>query len=314
MSGWCTIESDPAVFSEMIEKFGVEGLDVEELLSVDEESLAALGTGTHGLILLFKWKPSASSEASVQVPSSDVYFARQVVQNACATQAIINILLNRSETLALGSTLTEFKQMTAFMSPQQRGEMIGDNETLRNVHNSFTRTSVFAFEDRAAKGDDDDVYHFVGYTFAHGGVWELDGLQEAPIFHGAASEITWKNTAAAAIQKRINSINAADTSGTGQGISFSLLAIVDDRLTKLRAELASTRKDELPTGDLEDQIVMLQQRRDAGRLENERRKHNYIPALVALLRGLAQKGKLDFLVEQNQKAVLDRKARRKEHK
>ena len=51
MSDWCTVESDPAVFTELISSFGGAACDVEEIYSLDQDI-----TNSHGLIFLFKWK------------------------------------------------------------------------------------------------------------------------------------------------------------------------------------------------------------------------------------------------------------------
>ena len=130
--GWTTIESDPGLFTELIEAFGVRGVVVEELWALDADSLRQqLGPGgAHGLVFLFKYEQEhygggaggqqqqqqhqqqqQQQEEAAQggigevdvaagagaAQGGRVFFARQVIANACATQAILSVLLNRGK-------------------------------------------------------------------------------------------------------------------------------------------------------------------------------------------------------------------------
>eukprot|EP00584_Thalassiosira_punctigera_P018057 CAMPEP_0172567520 /NCGR_PEP_ID=MMETSP1067-20121228/116146_1 /TAXON_ID=265564 ORGANISM="Thalassiosira punctigera, Strain Tpunct2005C2" /NCGR_SAMPLE_ID=MMETSP1067 /ASSEMBLY_ACC=CAM_ASM_000444 /LENGTH=388 /DNA_ID=CAMNT_0013358885 /DNA_START=54 /DNA_END=1220 /DNA_ORIENTATION=- len=117
---WCTIESDPGVFTSLIESFGTRNVEFAELWSLDDDSLMQLvrpmdgvdNATVHGLIFLFKWQSSGGGgeEAKDDVGRgkalvgedcpAGLFFARQVTHNACATQAILSVLFNAPNSVA----------------------------------------------------------------------------------------------------------------------------------------------------------------------------------------------------------------------
>ena len=86
---WCTIESDPGVFTEVLQGIGCNQVELAELWSMDDETLLALGK-VYGLIFLFKWEsPKGQKEgAAKREPLSDadippnLFFAHQTMTNA----------------------------------------------------------------------------------------------------------------------------------------------------------------------------------------------------------------------------------------
>ena len=149
---WCTIESDPGVFTELLEDLGVKGVELQELWSLDDESLLSeIGNSqVYGLIFLFQWigkkegesdegssKPQPLSESEIP---DDLFFAHQVTTNACATQAILSVLFNNAGTDDrpinadnLGSVLSEFQSFTKDFPPSLKGVAISSVRTISQL-------------------------------------------------------------------------------------------------------------------------------------------------------------------------------------
>jgi len=307
---WCLIESDPGVFTELIREFGVKGIQVEELWALDAEHFERLAP-VHGLIFLFKWIGTSSVTSTdgtlVQDNRLDkIFFARQVIQNACATQAIVSVLLNCSNPgVDLGPVLGEFKEFTKTFDPAMKGLALSNSDTIRSVHNSFARQTMFEFDQKSA-AKDEDVYHFVGYIPVDGRLYELDGLREGPIDLGPIPDgKDWTEVVRPVLQDRISKYSEGE-------IHFSLLAIVPDKKEEYEKKLADLEATGAASPDVLSELKLLieeeVEKRHRFKLENIRRKHNYLPLIVQFLKELAQQNQLMPLYEKAKVAAEAKKA------
>lgn len=334
--GWCTIESDPGVFTELISEFGVKGCQVEELYALDEECLKSLGT-VHGLIFLFKWRKEDDPRPIAENYEDHLFFAQQMISNACATQAILGILLNRPS-IELGEELDAFKAFTKEFPAELKGLAISNSDVLRTAHNSFSRPEPFLTEGRTAT-EEDDVFHFISYLPVNGKLYELDGLKPGPVCLGEASEENWLERVRPLIQQRIETYSTRE-------VRFNLMAVIEDRRMALQAELAAAEKEKNMTvgkvqcrsaklpppselqalarkhppppavgevavdertneellialahamrrvGEIQGRIEMEGQKVAQWKVENRRRKHNYVPFIVNYLKIMSERGEL----------------------
>lgn len=160
----------------------------------------------HGLVFLFKWTKDDDPSGSLVQDSrlEKIFFARQVIENACATQAILSVLLNcRHSDIRLGHTLTELKEFCQGFDANMKGLTISNSPVIRTVHNSFARQQLFEF-DKSLANKNEDVFHFVSYVPIDGRLYELDGLKQGPIDLGSIpADTDWTDVVRPIIEKRI---------------------------------------------------------------------------------------------------------------
>ncbi|KAL7984824.1 hypothetical protein Chor_003394 [Crotalus horridus] len=273
---WCLMESDPGVFTELIKGFGCRGAQVEEIWSLEPENFEKLKP-VHGLIFLFKWQPGEEPAGSVVQDSrlDTLFFAKQVINNACATQAIVSVLLNC---------------------------------THQDIHLGETLQQMFEF-DAKSTAKEEDAFHFVSYVPVNGRLYELDGLREGPIDLGVCNQDDWINAVRPVIEKRIQKYSEGE-------IRFNLMAIVSDRKMIYEQKIAGLQRqlaEEEPMdtdqsgnilSSVQSEVAKYQmlieeenQKLKRYKIENIRRKHNYLPFIMELLKTLAEHQQLIPLVE-----------------
>lgn len=280
-SGWNRIDSDAGLFTELVEKLGVENIEINDLFSIDSDSLKQVQP-IYGVIFLFKYNKLYREYLNKNQPitgtydpeylDNGIFFANQTIQDACATQAVLNVLFNLDD-VKLGDELNNFKSFVTGFDSMMIGETISNSDLIRSVHNSFLTPHPFVDEDKQPPSNNDDkddgLFHFAGYVFKNGKIYELDGLKQYPIMHGdCANQEEFVEKLPQVLQERIAKY--------GDEVRFSLLAITNNKLEQARS-----------IGD-EFEVSNQLYKREMWKSENELRKHDYTGLIVQLLKNISK--------------------------
>jgi ubiquitin carboxyl-terminal hydrolase L5 len=117
--------------------------------------------------------------------------------------------------------------------------------------------------------DDDDVYHFIAYTPVNDILYELDGLNPAPISHGPCKPMEFPEKVIPVLQRRISRYPSNE-------IRFNLLAMIKDPRIKARE-----------IGDMET-LQSEEKKRREWVWENALRRHNFVSFVGELMKDVVK--------------------------
>jgi ubiquitin carboxyl-terminal hydrolase BAP1 len=258
---WMELESDPGLFTLLVEEFGVRGVQVEEVYDVSKNIEAKV----YGFVFLFRYELGdrrarkksrhLASEGVCYVLEKSIvnsmFFAHQIITNSCATHALLSVLLNCPD-IELGETLTKLKGFSLGLDPESKGYAIANTVELACAHNKHARPTNVAMPLSGRKGSIvssahalmPETYHFVSYVPIKGRLFELDGLKEYPIDHGPWGEHEdWTDLFRRTIAYRL---------AEAENFLFNLMALVPDPSLQFSDSLKSLcRQQEAALNEVE---------------------------------------------------------------
>ncbi|XP_030230584.1 ubiquitin carboxyl-terminal hydrolase BAP1 isoform X1 [Gadus morhua] len=264
--GWLELESDPGLFTLLVEDFGVKGVQVEEIYDLQSKCQSPV----YGFIFLFKWIEERRSRRKVSTLVdetsvideeivNDMFFAHQLIPNSCATHALLSVLLNCSG-VELGITLSRMKAFTKGFGPESKGYAIGNAPELAKAHNSHARPEPRHLPEKQngiSAVRTMEAFHFVSYVPIKDRLFELDGLKAYPIDHGPwGEEEEWTDKARRVIMERIGLATAGEPY---HDIRFNLMAVVPDRRIKYESKLEILKRNRQTVLEGLQQLIRLTQ-------------------------------------------------------
>jgi len=284
---FAVLESDPGLFTMLLRRLDVQGLEVTEVYDIAPWAIDHLSP--RGMIFCYVCQEDTAEDELEEMydgpdpDAEDVWFAHQLTDDACASQALLNVIFN-CEGIELGEHLSMFFEDTRKMSPEMKGLSITNSNVIRDAHNAFARpadirASYHAVASKAAKAarrkvegtpapkrktgkgaaktakrkkvkpkpnENEDSFHFIGYVPCGGKVWELDGLRfSGPLEVGEIPPgKNWTDIVRPALRMRMQRYLAADNAAVND-IRYSLLAIVDDKFRKASDEMEMLKRERI---------------------------------------------------------------------
>jgi len=198
---WLPLEANPEVMNKYAYKLGVsETLGFQDVYDLSGEGLGLVPRPVLAVLLLLPTSTSQTESAPLgeETAAPNLYFMKQTISNACGTIGIIHALFNNTDTIPLGDGFfSRLYARSKDLSPADRAAMLEQDQEISEAHEESAQEG----QTKAPSRDVNVDLHFVAFVHQDGGLYELDGRKEAPVFHGNTTASTLLEDTAVVIQK-----------------------------------------------------------------------------------------------------------------
>ncbi|XP_049819928.1 ubiquitin carboxyl-terminal hydrolase isoform X2 [Aethina tumida] len=219
------LESNP----EFLHLLGVpEKWNIVDVYGLDGEALSWIPRPVLAVILLFPCsdqfyqyaeKQSEAVKEKGQSISSNLFFMKQFVSNACGTIALVHSIANNVERMELADgPFKSMLELASKLTPDERGELLLRFNSNSEAFKLFNAHQDLAMEGQTEVNPNEKVNnHFISFVEKDGDLYELDGRKEFPINHGPTNDDTFLEDCAKICKEFIDR--------DSEDINFTVLAL-----------------------------------------------------------------------------------------
>ncbi|XP_061189469.1 ubiquitin carboxyl-terminal hydrolase-like isoform X1 [Saccostrea echinata] len=181
---WIPLESNPDVLNKYIHNLGVpKEWQFVDVYGLEPDLLGMVPKPVAAVVLLYPiTDKSEATTIGEQKQNPDLYFVKQTIRNACGTVAIVHALANNQDKIKFldDKHFAQFLKKTLSMSAEERAEFLQVDQDMGSAHEDTAQEGQTKAPPSEAKVNT----HFVSFVCKDGGLYQLNGRDDAPIYHG----------------------------------------------------------------------------------------------------------------------------------
>ena len=185
---WIPLESNPDVLNEFLYSVGVpKSFSLYDVYNLEDKHLEEIPQPVIAVLLLlpitenYEHYISTLSDDKKENPAN-LFFMKQDVGNSCGSAALVNAVANCID-LPSDSKLGKFISQHKSSSPHERGDALGKDECLKEVHHAAAQIG----QTPPPPAEESPQRHYVVLIHHEGSLYELDGHKDFIIKHGSTS-------------------------------------------------------------------------------------------------------------------------------